>query len=1608
MYINKIDELIDKIMDDFYSVVIAEKSRLDKVFGDPNFVKYQKEINDMLLSYEDKIDRKSLNKVLDNADSVQTIVEIIMRYLGYYTFLTIGFNYTKPVEAYINNVVEFSRNQPTFKLKIDNFFNSENNSILISLYELMKAVTELVNADPQRLTTLSKRPEYELAIEFLNTFGQEYVTHNFKLDNLKGNAKDQSHNIIKTIILNELYFKEDKKYVFDILEAVEHEKGEYMFIDIVVPKSDYLDITVLENILPPEDVQQGLATEIYDLVVNNEDISQLEELSVDEKILQILNSRVVVPISEDFLLYHKDSERYEKVISGPKQKKKEDTRIKYSVSKIDTASELYSKSAENPKIRKEIERKFYPPLADRKGVLINNSEEVKIINKLHNQGRKSIEGNEQYNDLMNYRIYPYINFKDLSKDGFSIHTTETIDAMRYVTLQAMSSSKRDVQLRTSADNMVLNVVGLLIPTNNIHLHCLTDNMMTDIRTLKNKSGKRDANGYNSIVKMIRKVLYSDKSHGSAYWLFDLSLDKTRMDKYEQTKKLTQNQQMKLVIANLYDDIVKIMYGEIIKRLVKQKQVPLYKFHTTIKAVEADMFEFPKDSKEYDELKQMVYKDLYIKRKAQYDKREDVFPGLSGDIMKLPSAEPPKKSKLITISLREAEEKEEEESVDSNISNAVCQHNMDWEKMIAIRKKNPNQFEKLMFEFVNQYVIENHDGDYVCRSCGTQVNIKKFVADGQYNEEGRFVAFNSAMEVNLEDIPEYEKYKYTIRALDKLVEQLATTCSMPYFVGNSGAIKSRRRAIVKNVLDLLLIHNKQMKSVYRERSNKITNLYGVNRDWSNLFIFELDNSIFVHSTKDKDQYKPIKRNNVLIYTLFIMLLELNNSQVLLMKGDKICNYYWFEKFGYNLFQDLKIRKNNKDDIVPLQNYKTLCYILFYTSCLITRHRIWFTDDQVQKKKFDPIVQKAVIHSLVDFMNSIVEFYSEPDRHYMYDMVAMRLFNKLQTVFNNDEILELIAEMEKDKITIKDGKVRYVSTKIKSIMLRDYQHGDYQGEMKYPSCRVADFQPESKDIVRPTLYNISNVTNCELGTFHNWKAKDDTMECTICSKRLDIIEPDAELTEKIIKKYYYTQLRVLAKQYCKSGELHSFVYDNKLKCDICKKCKLINVDKLKETELDELERNINRLRDTKARKEIKFENKVKDVEDIVQKKTDAIIKQLKSEYGNTKRHREDYFRHVEVLVKDIEQLIGQETKIHGKDEYLVNDAYVIDHDHNGYDLKQPFTIIDRGNKIKFISNHNFFKTDVIYYTNTKIGRIDVFYDSTTLLLLGYQERNHEPVHAKQKNRHLHINYSILNKLRMMGYNSKWINIRSRVKELKKYHNKDDQELIINRVVSDIARDRIKNLKKAITDIQRILYRIKYDYEDVIEDEIVERYREKLGKMNLRGQDKKDKVFRSWRTVKYNVFFQDISDKTVNLSPTVKYIASDDVSDYDYHGNLILFYIIREIQRLLNLNTNRFIKTTIVYMIFDIVNQLHNKFNEEYQMTNFEVKRFKYIISSKKYVHDVMEQGHGLEGFYGEYTDDDDKVDDEKLEQLETDQEEIESLDVDGELDYEIDYEAGKNLS
>lgn len=1634
MYINKIDELIDTLIDDFYSFLTNKNKTFQLVTKEENFVKYQSEINDLLASFYKEIDRKQIRKIINNEDNIDKIVEIIKRYLGFYFFLIVSHFFKGRNETFINNIIEFGKNQYTHKVKIYNFFNSENNSMLINYSNIVKNTAFLLSLEPSKFNMAVSQPRFQDAVEFMNEYGEEFVMSNFKLENLSGNIALQGHNIIKTLIIFELYLKQEKQDVYNILETAEANKGEFTFIDIVLPKSNYIDYNLIERSLNPKQVAIGLADTIYDMISKTE---ITDDLSHDEKILDLINSGIVIPISDEFLLYHKESERYEKSVGNNPSlnpKKKEDTKIRYIVSKIDSVSEWYSDNVKKDKtLQKNIERQFYVPLQERKAILVNHIEEIKIINKLQNQGIRSMENNEYYNDLINYRNYPYINFKEFKNYGIGIYLDKTINVVRSSNFEKLGNyklhSKNNLQLRVGSNDQLINIVGFLIPSNLNPIQCIKGIDTIDVREIAQKGGKRKLeNGYYTFLKYLQATTFKDKDHkSSVYWLFDLEKDKFKMDTYEQVNKLNNNENVKLMVSKMYDDILDYIKIYIFDKLSKHKDLSVKSAYKVIRDAEEKLMKIPIDSDIREEIIDKMLYQFLPKTKDEYDEKEDILFGLYGRVIKLPEASPPSKEDLTRIKLAQdfIEKFDAPEESEAEKVNALCQHFLDWTEIVRFKRSNPNKFNEMMFGFIQKYLFENVDGSYVCKSCGTVLDIKKYITGGAFDAStGMFVTFSRPLEVSLEDIPEYEKYRLTIRNMEKLVERIASITNITYYIGSLSTVKWRRKAIIKDTIDLLLAHNRYMKKIYHARNEKTAQLYGISKDLTNLYIFELENSIFTQSSKERDYYKPIKHNNILVYMILVMMIELNESQIIFMNGDKSCNFYWFEKISPHLFEGLRIIKNKVGDTEPIKNYPILCYLIYYFACLMTKYNMWYYDvpkDKQARKKYIIIVQKIITHTTIDILNSILEIAKTENVNYLYDIISTKFFLKLGSIFGDKKIVQKMRLDERKKVTTQGDKKQYIVTKIKPIKLRGYfRPYVYNKQNQYETLLMPKFYIPNRKYNYRKFYNINNLTNDpSTGEFRNWQPKDRNMIDKITNNKLKNMELEINQTKDAKKNFRYVVLRSIAERYFHLGDLKNVMGDSKH----------IDPSKFSKTELDEFDRKLTALQNKDTKSIERAKKKLQEVHNLNLSREERAIKDIKSQYGESKDFKQDYFKFVKEFTDELYRLVGKDKNLLAQNIFIHQNSYIIDHNFEGHKLKEPMVITDQDNKIKFKEKHPFFKTDVLYYTDQTAGKIDVFYDATTHILLGYKESHKNFVNRKRSSAILKINLSIENKIKQLGFSSQYLPLREKVKELRKYYGKDQSEEMIREIISNYGRQRVDRLKEFMANIQRALYQIKNNYkptplkmedveeEDEEKEDFLDKYRKRINKMQLRDPNGQNRFFKYWKDLRNGLFFNDISKRTLNINYKAKFVAINDIAGYDYHGNLLLFYIIDQIHNLIKYNDNKFTKANLANLMIELINIEFNKHDTDSKFNNLDIKRFKYILKSSMEVSVIREtddRDRIETDEYGEYRDVDAEESEEYVENNYDAMQEREAIDVEGAiedptdendgLDYQVDIGIG----
>ena len=1626
MYINKIDDLIDKVIDDFFNKIILKDQILSKIYKEPNFVKFQKELNTMMMQYIDSISLSEIRELVKSSDAVHSISETLKRYIAFYIFLTIGFNYTSKDDTYINNIIEFTKNQSEYNYKIENFFNSESNALLIKYNNMIKNIIVLLDADKAKIDALKVKPDYRETIIFLNQFGQDYVNKNFRLDSLDGNKQLQAHYIIKTIIVSLLYRVSEKKEFFRLLEMTENLDGEYMFIDIVVPKQQYIDYNAIEKLIGSDATVKNLSYYLWTFFTEHDEMIQKPPLSIEEKIILLIQSGILYPITDDFLLYHKESERYDKSVDPTKIKKKEDTKIRYVVNKIESVSEYYSDQIKkDDKIRNNIKKNFYIPLLQRKAITVNHNEDIHIVNKFLNQGKRSVENNEYFNDLISYKVYPYVNFKDFDTFGFNITLSKTIDIVRYVSVAQTGDFKQNknntLQMRVGSKDMSINVVGFMIPTNLSPVQCLRSKDITDIKSLS----KNNQNGYDLMVKYLKESTLGTQDHNSSiFWLFDLEKDNvTVTEEYDQVAKASTADQIKHIVSALYDNIIKELYYVIVDKLEKHQNLNLQIANKIVNLFKKKIIDVPQDSHMLDQLEEKIY-ELVQKIEPSYDTNEDIVYGITGNVINLPEHSGINKPKVHTISVNLSDIGEYGTIEERDTVDGICQHNVTWDRLSSLQKNDPKAYSDQLYNFIQQYVWENVDQEFVCKSCGFQLNIKKYILDGVFDDETqKFITYSMPMDTLLEDIPEYEKYKVTIRNIDKIIEKIAIVSNIPHLTKSSFNVKWQRKVIVKDAIDLILMNNRKLKSSLKERNDTASKSYGINRDWSNLFVFELENSIFVFSSKDKDHYKPIKQNNILTYLTFLIIMEINESQIPFIGGDKkgLCNFQIFEKILHPLFDGLKIRINNKGDVTNITNYKILCYLIYIISCSIIKYNMWYYEypDPTKKKKYAPIIQKIFVHTIIDIINSVLEFASVQGSHYLYEIVSIKMFKKLTSTFSSEDLYQRLSN--DGKTSLIGERKEFIVTKSKLVPLSGkFTPIEYDLPFRI-TCRVPKFFMHKKVVPYLKYYNINNVTNCPSGQWHEWEAKSGKFICKICKQESPNVQLNTNETTTILTNFRFVRLQDLAVKFCLiDGLLHQFVVSSDKNDDVCMKCNNTAKHIYTHSELTKLESALERIKENQSASLI---TKAQNIDGDIKKEltyVEKVVNHLTKEYKGASENGKT-FKFIDGFLDEIHSTIGNEMG-QGSDIFLRENSYIIDHDHLGYNLDKSVVITDNNNKIFYKQNHPFFKTDVIYYPSYKNGKIDVFYDATSKILLGYKEESKNFILNNKHDKRLIVNYSVLNKLKILGYVSKFVYVAADYKkEFLGRENIDnvDKNIIAKSIVMNIIRDRIGNLKKIIYEFQRILYRIinNFTSEPITQENeleyfsnklniFIEKYKKKLMNINITNDKGDHVIFKHWKGVSRGFFASDVQEIKYNFDEQST-VNTDDINKIDNSGNTILYFIIEEFIKLLKYNPDTFLKTSICHFIVDFINASFELFNTERISNNIDIKRFEYILASAIYVQEVTEKSGGskeTEGIYSEYKDPDEEVSQEQKDEMYDDKEERDALDIGSDYDYEEVYEQG----
>jgi hypothetical protein len=389
-----------------------------------------------------------------------------------------------------------------------------------------------------------------------------------------------------------------------------------------------------------------------------------------------------------------------------------------------------------------------------------------------------------------------------------------------------------------------------------------------------------------------------------------------------------------------------------------------------------------------------------------------------------------------------------------------------------------------------------------------------------------------------------------------------------------------------------------------------------------------------------------------------------------------------------------------------------------SCAVAQY-MWYYDlpDPTKRKLHLPAIQKTVIHTVVDILNGILEN-AETNDNYLYVMISTKFFKKLYGFYKDDEFYN------KMKVNFADKNIQQAAKTISILKEAKKLSGKYNeqdlDEYKYPYCLCAKLDRYvKKEIEEDRLYILTNTTNCDnTGNFHNWFVKKDSKEniltCTRCGINVNQINSSKEKENKINNNYKYIQLNNIAKKICiTDGSLHLFVYKDDAK--ICSKCKKNENHEYTKEELNELNKIIMSNKKKIYLEESNEINEIKKIEEKNKLEDEQMIDKIRETYTKNKKNNDFYF--IDDFISELYTVMGSDSG--HKDIFLKDNAYVIDHDYMGVKLDKPVILTDKDNKISYKANHPFYNTDVIYYSTYKNGKIEIFYDASSKILLGYKE-------------------------------------------------------------------------------------------------------------------------------------------------------------------------------------------------------------------------------------------------------------------------------------------------
>jgi len=1500
-----------------------------------NVFVYGDVLYESIIEFINTIDQNALKKY--DKIAYDYIISTFIRYLHIYTYIYYG------ISNNIDNILSYKNKNTT------NVYDAETISTIYKLIELAKLIQYIKSHDNS--DDVKNNDVYMAAAD-----EAQYVPTN--------NIND----IIMVLIIRKLYMMQEKIQFNKILLKSSLSYADKKVIKVVKRISEKIDYNKLSIILK-QYINKDYIDDVYDYILST-NIYDLSE-NINNKINLLLDHYNIYPIVDDFLRYHRDDNIKDDLLVS--NNKKETRRIEIIVNKMNAISNIYT----TDKTKIDIAKIFIPQMLNRKAVPVNTIEEAKILYKLEISDSNVTSKNEYYSELLSFHNYAYNNFIGFNNYGFSLKSDKNRNVVRSVNFEneifnTKISKTTQLQTRNVAGNNTINIIGLMLKQKNTVIQCIKPKNIKHINNVSN-------NGFNKFIETYELYINNKKTHhslssplpdsntiddtlsesseisranlpsSSYYWLFNLDTDSINLTKYENINMDDKEYFCKFMISKLYDEI-KNIYNKRIKSLLSQPNIS-YNFYKYI-------------CEKY-KITSIGNIQLLVNKAQHYIQPKDGIDLISVIHNK-------KYAKFISLS-----KKSSEITITDKYLIGKCYHNKLW-KIIE------HDYDKTM-EFIGKYAKEYYTGQYYCLSCGGKLNFAKYGYE--------IIGMDDISVINISNLlanTDYEKYSVIINHLDKLIRKFTSIIGLSHFAIATQKANNKRQAMIKMIIDLF-------NNVYDfEKKNKRTrnnNIYGVS-EFSQLLYFTLDREIIdkTNVIKDYADINIIKYNNLIIYLLCIIIININDSNFAQLADNKICNKNTFQK-GRKLLKSLYLINNNNGDNIDINNFENLTYIIFYMSCMLLRYNIWIfkqKDNVDYSKVIDPLQQKIIIYTFIDVINNILEIntYSDTIKNLPdISQFSKKFLTRLYSMYKSKSLTQHTIEPEKI-VTIYTEKIPlFTLTGLTEKYSNDLMFIRMLNLPKFLVSHKKSLLIEFNDVNALSNCSFDDESNNLNGIYHIFENTSEGIICKICKKNINNLIKTYKNDVKhnnVIKTYFmnnvykialiniyigkgYTFSKTLNTIYCPDGQLHDFV-DN-----VCIKCnKSLASIKYSEHEMKQL---INVLNELKMEKKKIKKNSLEIVIDYIKKKTGifySLFLKMKS-YTNANKLCDSF---INLIMKNV----GAESH----KQLLMNDLYK---------YKTTYTL----------TSDLVIKNGKIIIT---IDNIDYYFDVVSKIFIGKKSKTQQNLTIDNKDMgNLQITYGLKSKLLYFGSENNYMDIGTDTDYMKYLH-----KYFISLK---------SNIIKIISDLIKISngFEIGEKEQKIGKNIIYSRYLELNGIINLISDDNLI-VFNNWSDIVNSIFLSNIEMQLISIN-NHNYINLDSIYDNDNEIVNLLSYFISELMLLININNETFISGKICLLIYDLISYY---FNLSYKNYGNEILMLKYQLEldtyRESYISNDIDNNIDDLSTPQQYEDDDlnELSDDQKqAKKLENDINDEESnaldIDVDAEdidrefADHEVQYE-GEN--